>query len=436
MTQTDANNHTTRFEYDKLGHWIQRKLPGNQSELFLFDAVGNMTKHTNFDGKITQMDYDVLNSLLRKIPDSSLGQPTISFTYIPTGERAILTDASTEAGAHTQYNYNQWHRLETKVISNAGRAGGTDELRYEYDLSGNVTRIYSIHTQGGAGYTDLKYQWDALSRLTNVVDQKLAAPDETSYSYDDVGNLAQTSYPNGVKTSYDYNFLNQLRRTRILNSSGLLANFDYDEAGQNTIPNSSSFNWESGRRLSSSGRRNRAAELVGGVSRTVDYYYDSLNRLTQEGIGSSARIRYDGLTPAGGSGQSLLPYDAVGNRRSRRSTVTGVPSTPSSASFDLNDWLDNDTNPNTPSTRFDANSNTTVADLNGDGTIDQAEAGWTHAYDFENRLISATDGGKIISIVYDGDGNRVRKSVTTGGSTTITYYLVDDRNPTGYAQVL
>ena len=40
--------------------------------------------------------------------------------------------------------------------------------------------------------------------------------------------------------------------------------------------------------------------------------------------------------------------------------------------------------------------------------------------------------GTNIVIVYDGDGNRVRKVI---GSTTNTY-LVDTRNPTGYAQVL
>jgi RHS repeat-associated protein len=49
-------------------------------------------------------------------------------------------------------------------------------------------------------------------------------------------------------------------------------------------------------------------------------------------------------------------------------------------------------------------------------------------YDFENHLIQ--QGG--ISIVYDGDGNRVSKTVA--GVTTL--YLVDDQNPTGYAQVV
>ncbi len=47
-------------------------------------------------------------------------------------------------------------------------------------------------------------------------------------------------------------------------------------------------------------------------------------------------------------------------------------------------------------------------------------------------LVSATRAGSSISIVYDGDGNRVSKTV----DSTTTYYLVDDRNPTGYPQVL
>src|SRR5205807_182275 len=51
-------------------------------------------------------------------------------------------------------------------------------------------------------------------------------------------------------------------------------------------------------------------------------------------------------------------------------------------------------------------------------------------YDFENRL--KTQNGGAVTIVYDGDGNRVAK--TAGGVTT--EYLVDDRNLTGYAQVL
>ena len=40
--------------------------------------------------------------------------------------------------------------------------------------------------------------------------------------------------------------------------------------------------------------------------------------------------------------------------------------------------------------------------------------------------------GGTVQIVYDGDGNRVAKSA----NGVVTRYLVDDLNPTGYAQVV
>jgi RHS repeat-associated protein len=41
-----------------------------------------------------------------------------------------------------------------------------------------------------------------------------------------------------------------------------------------------------------------------------------------------------------------------------------------------------------------------------------------------------------IKLTYDHDGNRVGKQVQTGSTYLNTYYLVDDKNPSGYAQVL
>jgi RHS repeat-associated protein len=50
--------------------------------------------------------------------------------------------------------------------------------------------------------------------------------------------------------------------------------------------------------------------------------------------------------------------------------------------------------------------------------------------------MSMSASGTAVTIVYDGDGNRVAKTVTTNGVPTTTSYLVDDLNPTGYAQVV
>jgi RHS repeat-associated protein len=68
-----------------------------------------------------------------------------------------------------------------------------------------------------------------------------------------------------------------------------------------------------------------------------------------------------------------------------------------------------------------------------DGNV-TASGGKTFSYDSQNEMLSMNGGA--VQMVYDGDGNRVAKSVTSGGVTTTTQYLVDDLNPTGYPQVM
>lgn len=83
--------------------------------------------------------------------------------------------------------------------------------------------------------------------------------------------------------------------------------------------------------------------------------------------------------------------------------------------YNANDQLTND---QVTTYNYDNNGNTTAL-----------STGVGYVYDFENHLIQAGSG---ITMVYDGDGNRVKKTV---GLVTTTY-LVDTQNPTGYPQVV
>jgi RHS repeat-associated protein len=132
--------------------------------------------------------------------------------------------------------------------------------------------------------------------------------------------------------------------------------------------------------------------------RTVNYTYDNLYRLTNETVA---------LDPANVNGAVNYTYDAVGNRKQMASTLPGVAA--GLWNYDANDRF-------TAGDTYDANGNTI------------SSGGIGNVYDFENRLIQK--GG--VTIVYDGDGNRVAKTVA--GVTT--RYLVDVKNPTGYAQVI
>ena len=112
--------------------------------------------------------------------------------------------------------------------------------------------------------------------------------------------------------------------------------------------------------------------------------------------------------PHGVSGSASYGYDPVGNRLNRSSSIAPVSS--QSSSYDANDRLTSD--------GYDNNGNTTTANGN------------SYAFDYENHLTSLN--GSSVRYTYDGDGNRVAKTV--GGVTTS--YLVDTNNPTGYAQVV
>jgi RHS repeat-associated protein len=133
--------------------------------------------------------------------------------------------------------------------------------------------------------------------------------------------------------------------------------------------------------------------------RHVNYRYDGLYRLANETISSD---------PQGKNGTLGYTLDPVGNRTARASTLLAEAA--ASYSYDANDRLASET--------YDANGNALISQGN------------TYAYSFDNRLKSVNNGS--ITIVYDGDGNRVSKTV--GGVTT--RYLVDDLNPTGYPQVV
>ncbi|MDQ3907492.1 MAG: DUF6531 domain-containing protein, partial [Acidobacteriota bacterium] len=361
-SQTDANNHTTRYEYDALGRRSRRVLPLGQSETYAYNADGTLRSRTDFNGKTITYAYDSLRRLLSKTPDPSLNQPAVSFTYTAAGQRETMTDAT----GTTTYAYDARNRLLSRATPN-----GT--LTYTYDDAGNLKTVRSSNANGAS----VDYGYDLLNRLSQATDNRQpAGRQQTTYAYDNVGNLQSYAYPNQVTSTYTYNSLNRLTSLSVGNTSSTLAGYAYT--------------------LGAAGNRLGVTESNG---RSVSYTYDDLYRLTGEIIAND---------PANGSGAIGYTYDAVGNRLTRTSSQPAVSA--QTSAYDEDDRLKSD--------GYDANGNTT------------SSQGSHYTYDFENHLTSANDGA--VTYQYDGDGNRVAKTV--GGVTT--KYLVDTNSPTGYAQVV
>ncbi len=244
------------------------------------------------------------------------------------------------------------------------------------------------------------YGYDALDRLITK-----ATPEGTlSYTYDAAGNVASmtSSNANGISVAYQYDELNRL--AKVIDGANATT-YTYDPASNlatATYPNGqqSTFAYDSLNRLTGlnqysyqlgpTGNRQSATEPSG---RTVQWSYDGIYRLTNETNSQYGAVSY-GLDP-------------VGNRLSAISTMAGIPS--GTFGYDADDRLSTE--------QYDNNGNTIVSGAR------------TFAYDFENRLKSMNNGA--VTLVYDGDGNRVGKTVN--GATT--RYLVDDLNPTGFPQV-
>ncbi len=176
--------------------------------------------------------------------------------------------------------------------------------------------------------------------------------------------------------------------------NGIVSTSHYDQLNRLTSLTSqvSSYTYQ----LSPTGNRTSSSELNG---RTLTWNYNGVYQLTEQTVAAD---------PAGVDGSATYGLDPVGNRLSTSSTLSGILN--GTYAYNPDDEVGSET--------YDRNGNVLT------------EGGKSFTYDSENRLM--TMNGGAVAIVYDGDGNRVAETV--GGATT--RYLVDDLNPTGYAQVI
>jgi RHS repeat-associated protein len=408
----DQLGRVTSYGYDALGRLTAVTNALLQVTRYEYNELGEQTAQIDASGHITRYEYDVLGRRVSRI--LPLGQADLA-TYDDVGNLTSYRDFN---GNVTGYQYDNFNRLIQKTPdprlgepsvsfgyntlgqrTNMVDANGMTTYRYDtrnrliekatpqgtltytYDNNGNVASIRSLNANGAF----VTYEHDALNRLSAVNDANLG---RTTYTYDVVGNLLGFTTPNGVTTYHSYDSLNRLTNVTGTKLTTSLASYTYAVAAN--------------------GQRTAVTELSG---RVVNYSYDLLNRLTNETV-----------TGAANYGTATYDYDAVGNRLARNSSLPGILA--ATYSYDANDRLTSD--------NYDANGNTRTAAMRD--PLSPATHTVSDQYDFENRLVDR-DGGRI-RVVYDGDGNRVRKTVTTSTNTVTTYYLVDELNPTGYPQVL
>jgi RHS repeat-associated protein len=293
---------------------------------------------------------------------------------------------------------------------------------FAYDLDGHLTQVncpegvinygYDLatgrHTSTCTANSYMTYGYDELGRLKTVTLSKRngqsITPETTTYTYDKVGNRSTMTLPNNIVSIWQYDSLNRLTNLTQVVGTTNQASYAY--------------------KLDLTGRRTNAVEILlqeGGtyLTNTLTWEYDGMYRLTNEVSISSS---------SGGNYTNAFQYDLVGNRYRAIKTASGNITTVTNA-YDGNDRLlrevtqVNTTLTDTNNYAYDANGSLT-GKTNASGVV-------TYAYNLANKLSSVTGPGGTASYQYNDQGIRVRAN---GDSTK--YYLVDEHNQTGYAQVL
>ncbi|MED5240103.1 MAG: polymorphic toxin-type HINT domain-containing protein [Pseudomonadota bacterium] len=454
IREIDANGNVTEYEYNDLGQKVLTRFDDGHTLIDEVDVMGRRTAQVDQAGTRTEYGYDGLGRFTEVRQFLEGETLTTSYTCDSQGNKLTQTDAE---GRTTRWTYDSMGRVLTRTLPM-----GQVET-FAYDANGNPI-----------SHTDFKGQvttrdFDSQNRLTRqtyadgtveswVYDsagQKIEAQQVingdvrvTQYDYDQRGRLIRETKPNGAILDYGYDAAGNRTRLTTTQANGDSRTVDYtfdalsrlstvtDDTGTTT------YGYDAAGNRASLTRPN-------GVETT--YTYDGVNRLTRQVIKDQAgnilaSYTYS-LSPTGRRtgieehNGRVTEYNHDGLYRLTGETVTDPVNPDYTATFEY-DKVGNRTYSTIDGVQtaytYDDNDRLTQAggitytyDANGN-TLTETEDGeiTTYTYDARNKLVSREDASVLARYGYDIHG--IRSSKTENGVTT--NYVVDHNRQ--YAQVL
>ena len=382
LTVTDALGNRTTMRYDTLSRKTQMRDPDLGTWTYQYDLNGNLIRQTDAKRQRVHFHYDSLHRRVQKDYGTrkALGSGDVMYTYDGTtahrqGRLAQVEDVSGTA----QFQYDV-----------AGRVTRTDKW-VDSPVGAVVPAGYptTTRTRGGTEVQATRYTttstYDGLGRVTSLTyPDTSTSPPPVTYTYtgpqlasvqagtttyarysgfNALGQPSTLTLGNGTATTYTYDAQNyRLATLRTVQGSTVLQDLGYTfDAGGNVTG------------LTDTRHGNQT------------YTYDDLDRLT-------------GAT--GGYGTVSYSYNQIGNMLSNskvgtyRYNASGTTSTRPHAVTRAGTGADATTY------SYDANGNVLV----GGGRI--------ITWDEENRPASMIKDGVTTRFVYNGDGGRVKKTVS------------------------
>ncbi len=209
--------------------------PTGESLSYVYDNLDNLARIRFGDGNYLTNYYNTANELSGvRLPSgvnltnsydfagrltnrtSTIGE-NASFTYSLNDAVTVMTD---NTGSTTN-----WHDAAGRLCGISYPSGAT--VGYALDLISRITVITNKIAAGGVSYVT-HYQYDAAGNITNVVDPFNG---QTSLVYDQAGRRMQRILPNGIVTTWQYNWKDQVTNIVHKTSGGtVLASASYVRA--------------------------------------------------------------------------------------------------------------------------------------------------------------------------------------------------------------
>jgi RHS repeat-associated protein len=405
ITATDTLSHTTVYGYDAANERTSATQPDGSALGTGYDADGNVITQTDALGRQTSYGYNAMNHVVAMTNPLT---ETTAYTYDLAGNRTALMDPM---GRTTRYGYNADNEPITVTYSDAL----TPDVQFTYDKSGQRQSMTD-----GTGTTS--YSYDLLDQPMTVIN---GAGQTLGYRYDLSGNLTHLIYPDSSVITRTYDAANHW--TALTDPVGHTFQFSYDQGNRltsevypTTVPLTSVIGYDGANRVTSI-----TDQQPGGLNWTFGYSRDDNGQVSGSRdpvSGASHRYSYSPLTQlvadqqTTGAVTTTLGY-SPDSADQITGTVNGATNATSGETYDLAGELTGMrvTGPSPETSTYGYN-------VDGDRTSVAAGVGnsSSYGYDQADRLITATVGMTQASYIYDGDGLRQSKIVTTPAGTTTT----------------
>ncbi|TSJ82768.1 RHS repeat protein, partial [Chitinimonas sp. BJB300] len=425
----DGKTYVTRYEYAGSSHRISRLTQGDGTSMqfdYVESAPGQwqLSQLTDGEGKVTTLQHnapgarDQFSTAQVKTALLTGGNYTVvsTDTWASLAEKlygnAKAADALRQALKPQDLVPGNIINMPpslvyAEIVGQGGQTTVTDPLgnktTYQYDSAGRVTAMGKSVSAANGQWTrveQVRYEYDQAGNLTRMVD---AQGNHTTYTHDAAGNLIEQRNPNGVRITRRYSADNQLlAETRYQYRS-------VDGLAFDTVAASTSTRWIY--------EKQHQRFAIDASGRVTEYRYDAAGQRTAELV--YLKDTFDVTTLAAGADPSLAQMQAW------QATQPEAAAKRTDYTYDFRGQLETETRfVVSPDGKTEPLTTRYVYDAMGRllSKVDPLTHQSSFAYDGLGRLTLSTDAaGAVTTTRYDDVAHKVSTVLANGATTTRLY---------------